>query len=530
MRDLLQSYLEENIKVNPPLNDFFYYDKFLNLKHIQPDIYSESFYNKLFKIDEKYYDILKDKKDKTFDEEILYHIVNHDIKMETEYEIYMYMPVNLLDNILTDYVTDSSGGGNYIFNTSSDYECFMKRLKSIPKITESIIEKMKDGIKKKITLYEKTVTYMINNINDILKNKSYLHKKKSSKTNQLNNHIDEYLVKSLEKFLFFLRDEYYIHSSKKLGLYQYKGGKSAYLDLIRYSTFKDITPEILMKVGEKEVKRLTNEKLKIQKKLKVCDINSYVKENKEFYYNDKKSILRDLKKIQKRVQTEVYSKYFHGQLKDKDMYDIKSTPVESNHAIAYYISSDLKNKKRGTFYINTSKPENVNKHELYVLSLHEGIPGHHYEINYHLKSNKHDLLKFHNFVGYTEGWGLYCEGLGEYDNDIERYFKIQYDIHRSLRLIIDTGIHYFGWDYDKCFQKMKDNLTFSDEQINKELLRYIDLPGQAITYKVGEKTISYLREILMKKGIHIQDFHEIIMRIGPCPLEIMLDKILNNVK
>ena len=75
MKDLLQSYLEENIKVNPPLNDFFYYDKFLNLKHIQPDIYSESFYNKLFKIDKKYYDILKDKKDKTFNEEILYKYI-----------------------------------------------------------------------------------------------------------------------------------------------------------------------------------------------------------------------------------------------------------------------------------------------------------------------------------------------------------------------------------------------------------------------------------------------------------------------
>ena len=440
------------------------------------------------------------------------------------------MPVNLLDNILIDYVTDCGGDGNYLFNTPLDYECFIKRLKSLPKITHSIIEKMKDGIKNKKTLYEKTVTYMINNINDILKNKSYLHKKKSSKTNKLNKYINDYLVKNLEKFLFFLRDEYYKHTSKKFGLYQYKGGKSAYLELIRYSTFKDITPDILMDVGKKELDRLTKEKINIQKKLKVCDINSYVKKNKSFYYNDKKSILTDLKNIQKRVKNDVYSKYFHGILQDEDMYDIKSTPVESNHAIAYYISSDLKNSKKGRFYINTSKPETVNKYELYVLSLHEGIPGHHYEINYHLKSEKHDLLKFHNFVGYTEGWGLYCEGLGDYENDIERYFKIQYDIHRSLRLIVDTGIHYFGWDYDKCFQKMKDNLTFSDEQINKELLRYIDLPGQAITYKVGEKTILYLRDILMKQGLSIQDFHEIIMKIGPCPLEIMLDKILNNIK
>ena len=88
---------------------------------------------------------------------------------------------------------------------------------------------------------------------------------------------------------------------------------------------------------------------------------------------------------------------------------------------------------------------------MYVLSLHEGIPGHHYEITFHNNNNIPNYLKLGN-TAYSEGWGLYSENLGDYKDNYEYYFKIQYEIHRSLRLIIDTGIHFFGWSYEKCFQ------------------------------------------------------------------------------
>ena len=99
---------------------------------------------------------------------------------------------------------------------------------------------------------------------------------------------------------------------------------------------------------------------------------------------------------------------------------------------------------------------------------------------------------------------------------------------RCARLVIDTGIHYFGWNYDKCFKFMKDNLNQENSMIHKELLRYNNLPGQALTYKIGEKTFLYLRNEYINKGGNIKDFHQTIMKIGPCPLDSLIDIFIKN--
>ena len=107
---------------------------------------------------------------------------------------------------------------------------------------------------------------------------------------------------------------------------------------------------------------------------------------------------------------------------------------------------------------------------------------------------------------------------------MEYYHKLRYDLNRTLRLLIDTGIHYYGWDYDKCLKLMKENLSFPDNYLEKELLRYVNLPGQALTYKIGEKTILYLRNKSLKEGMTIKDFHKKIIDKGPCHLDILLEQ------
>jgi len=175
--------------------------------------------------------------------------------------------------------------------------------------------------------------------------------------------------------------------------------------------------------------------------------------------------------------------------------------------------------------MNTTKPEEINKHELYVLSLHEGIPGHHLQIMHQNRSRKPDYLKLGD-DSYSEGWGLYCENLGDYLDDYEYYFKLQYEILRSLRLILDTGIHSFGWSYEQCFDLLKKHLIHSDEDVDKAILRYMNNPGQAITYKLGEKAFLYVREQLLKEGYGIKDIHQILLETGPCPIEMLVDSII----
>lgn len=524
--ELCDQYLHEMIEIDPTLNDFFLKEEYLSKRHIQPNIYSEKYYEKINKLDHKYLKILEDKKCLNNYDKILLKDIQNNIHMEEEYEIYYYIPIDLMGNILISYVTESSGNGHFKFKEKKDYDDFIGRLKSMNSITNEIIKKMNEGIKAKITLYKKTVDKMIENIQDILKEKLYLNNIKSRYQKRLNKEIEENLGKNLRKLLEFLMNEYYQFSSDKMGLESYKKGKEKYKELVKYLTFDDLTPEMINKFGFIELKRLKKEKEKLGKKLGLKDIDKYVKENKSFYYNNKKEIIDDLLKIRKKLQKKVYSENFHGDFKDKDLYDIKSVPKESKHMVAYYISSNIgdDNSKMGTFYINTMIPQDVNRYEMYVLSLHEGIPGHHYEILTHQQSDIPDYLKYGGYTSYSEGWGLYSESLGNYNNDYEYYFKLQYDIHRTMRLIIDTGIHYYGWDYNKCYELMKENLSFPENYLKKELLRYINLPGQAITYKIGEKTILYLRNKSLNEGMTIKDFHKKIMNVGPCHLDNLLER------
>ena len=528
---ICDQYLNELFFIDPTINDFFLKDEWSkkNLGGIQPNIYSEKYYYDNLNLNNKYLKILNKKKNLSHSDKILKHDLEYDIYMEENYEIYMYVPVNLMDNLLISYISECSGNGSYTFDSIKKYDDFLKRIKSLDEITETIIERMKDGIKNKVTLHKRNVSEIINNIQDVLKEKSYSHLKKLKiSKKKWDETIQKYLVDNLMIFLDFLLNDYYFYSQDNFGLQSYKGGKNAYEKILQNQTFKECSAEKIHKLGLKELTILTKEKKRLEKVLKVDDINEYVKTNKSFYYNDEKDIIDDLKKIRKKLQTKIFPKYFHGEISNKELYDIKSAPLEMSSHTAYYIAGDLKMNVKGAFYINTFKPETVNRHELLTLSLHEGIPGHHYEINYHSQGNFPDYLKLAGYDSYSEGWGLYSETLYDYKDNIEYYFKIEYDIHRTLRLIIDTGIHHYGWDYEKCFNLMRENLSYSDDQINRELLRYIDLPGQALTYKVGLKTLLYLKEKTLKKKYSIKDFHKLILEVGPCPLDILVEYFLEN--
>ena len=520
MIELCDQLLDEYVKINPTINDFYLKKEWMNKRHIQPNIYSEKYYNDILKVEKRYLSILENKKELTKYDRILKDELIQSIKYEEDYEIYMYMPVSLMDNILISYVNECSGEGNYVFNSDKDYEDFMNRLKSLNGITNEIILKMKNGIKNKVLLNKLTVLDMIKNINNILTNNEYIHKLNHKLKDKINKEINKYLVENLKKLTKFLSEEYLDKCNGDLGLCSYKGGKDYYRNIVRNVAFPNSTPEQIHKLGKHELKRLLKIKDEIQKKQGVKDIDEYVMNEKSYKFTTEKEVLRELHNLRERTKKET-EKYFHDNKIGK--YEIKTVPSSFNQHFAFYMSGDLENKKKGTFFINTDNPTLLNKKEMYVLSLHEGIPGHHYETEFQNNSEIPDYFKLSSYDTYSEGWGLYCESLGNYADNIEYYFKNQYDIHRTLRLIIDTGIHYYGWSYDKCFKLMKKHLHFDEKMIHSEIIRYNDMPGQALSYKIGEKGILYLKN---NYSGDIKDFHDLILKIGPCPLKDLFDNFL----
>ena len=310
---IFEEYLVELHNINPTINDFFMREEWNDKNHIQPNIYSEVFYKKLNVIHKKYLKRLEQKKELSFYEEIFKKDLKSYIHFEEGYLIYYYMPISLRENILIDYVGDCSGEGGYRFDTKKDYKNFLKRLRSLNGIVDEAIKKMRYGIREKIVLYEKTVSKMIDNINDILKEKSYTHTKeiKISKK-EWDDSVEKYLVSNLKKLNEFLIDEYLPKSSKKCGLHQYKGGKKGYKFISKLETLRELTPHSLFNLGMSEIERIEKEKKKLEKEIGKGDIDQYINGEKSDYYRDKKEIFKDINKIKDEIIKNTFSKYFHG--------------------------------------------------------------------------------------------------------------------------------------------------------------------------------------------------------------------------
>ena len=183
----------------------------------------------------------------------------------------------------------------------------------------------------------------------------------------------------------------------------------------------------------------------------------------------------------------------------------------------------------GWYYVNLHQPEVRPKFEMEVLSVHESVPGHHLQIS--LAQELTGLPEFRRNGGFTafiEGWGLYSERLGYdmglYEDPYSRYGQLVYDMWRAVRLVVDTGIHYFGWSRQKAIDYFIANAAKSEADIINEIDRYIGWPGQALAYKIGQMKMLELRgeaETALGEDFDIRAFHDHMLGAGALPLDIL---------
>jgi len=517
--ELCDQYIHELIQLIPELNDFHQLDKYKHLRPKWVNTLTKEFQKKERELIRKYYKLVKAKKQQSFYDLVFLDDLKIMIK-ESKYLSLDHVPIDSLENFPLPYLSGLQGETDYEFTDKKSYQDFLHRFEGIPEITDSIIDNMKKGLKNKDTLpriiavdlRDQYIRALDMNLEEIKVPKNVQKEVISS--------IQKYIIPSILKLKDFLDNEYVCKCTDKIGLNSLSGGSSIYKGLLEEQTMKGYTPKDLHDLGLKEVTRLMNKINEMKRKMKFKGSLKDFYEHTTDTFKDKKDIISYSKKLQKEIYKKIYPKYFDVTLKEKDLSDIKKVADNKSRLYAFYIGT----KKRGTFYVNTSLYKELNKHELLTLALHESVPGHHLQLMTHNRSNDLPLYTqgSHN-TGYIEGWGLYCENFTDLHTDTEMVWKYIYELQRAVRLVIDTGIHAFNWSYDKCFEYMKTYLLYADDLIKSELIRYICIPSQALSYKVGELTILFLRDRYLKqRPDDIKGFHNLIFEIGPCSLDSLV--------
>lgn len=289
-------------------------------------------------------------------------------------------------------------------------------------------------------------------------------------------------------------------------------------------------------IGLNEVARILSEMDKVREQVGFKgDLKAFfasLSSEPQYFYNDRQGLIDGYMVLKDKIN-QVLPQYFN--VMPKADYVVK--PVESfreqSAAGASYESPAVDGSRPGVFYINTYNLKAQPKWGMTTLSLHEAAPGHHFQIA--IKQELTGVPEFQRFSGYTafeEGWALYAEYLGiemGLFSDPYQYFgKLSDEMLRAMRLVVDTGLHAKGWSREQAIQYMKDNSPMAESDIIAEVERYMAIPGQALSYKVGQLKILALRERAEKAlgdKFDLKAFHDQILTSGSLPMAVMEQKI-----
>lgn len=434
---------------------------------------------------------------------------------------------------------------------NQDYENIILRLKRVPLMIDQTIDLLKSGIEKEITLPQVVMDNLTNNIlrmipDDVRLSTFYeplkpdLDNSNSFQMTSLDlrefrenglSIISTSIYPAYKRLYDFLINDYYPNCRKSVGVCALKSGKEWYEFRVRQQTTTKLTPEEIHAIGLGEVNRIREEIQKIVTTSgfdgSVQDYFTYLNTSAEFFYEDAESLLKGYRDITQYIDSELPKLFTRF---PKLPYEVVTIPahMEDGQIGAYYMRGSITTGRPGRFFVNTFDISRRPKWQMESLALHEAVPGHHFQIS--IAQEIEDMPEFRKYLGYTayiEGWGLYSESLGSvlglYKTPANQVGRLIEEIWRATRLVVDTGIHAFGWTRDRAVAYFVEQTGMSEKEATTEIDRYIVWPGQALAYKIGELSIIRMREeakSVLKDSFDIRMFHDKLLSLGALPLDV----------
>ena len=453
-----------------------------------------------------------------------------------------YLRLNQRGGIQSFYET----GNRLVYSSPQDYFDWLERLEEFTNHINISLKINKEGLSKGITQPKMITKGVIEQIDAIINSdidanpymKVFLEADetlltKSEKVTLIKDAKDLIKNKINPAYIelnMFLKNDYIVNSRDSIGIKDVPGGSEYYEDLAKHFTTTNLTPDEIHDIGLSEIKRIRSEMEAI---IELVDWDgdfssflNYLRTSPRFYYDNGEDLL-DAYLIMSKTIDPLLPKLFT--VFPRAPYGVIPIPAESAPftTTAYYNSPSP--GRPGYFYANLYKPESRPKYEIPVLTVHEAVPGHHFQISIAQElENVPMFRKYQGITAFVEGWGLYSEELGEfiglYDDPYDKFGQLTYDMWRAIRLVVDTGMHYKDWSREDAVNLFIENSAKSILDINNEVDRYIAWPGQALAYKIGQLKILELRnkaEKMLGDKYDIKEFHDEVLKRGSLPLDLL---------
>lgn len=461
------------------------------------------------------------------------------------------LPVNQMGSIASYAVLLGSGTSAQPFKTVKDYDNWLARANRLPVLMDTEVANMREGIAAGVVQPRVVMEKVLPQLDAIITGKpedsqfwgpiasmpaDFSAEDKARLTEAFRKMIAEGVMPALKRERDFIADEYMAKTRDTVGLAALPGGEAWYTFNARSSTTTDKTPAEIHQIGLDEVARIHGEMRKVMAEVgfkgSLQEFFRFMQTDKRFEFKSEDALLEHYRALEAKVMAGV-PKLFS--LTPKAGFEIRPTEAfrAKSAAGGEYQSPSEDGSRPGVFYVNTYDLPTRKTWDAEDLFLHEAIPGHHFQLA--LQQELKDLPAFRRFGGETafiEGWGLYSEGLGKelgvYTDPYSYFGRLQGELWRAVRLVVDTGLHSKGWTRQQVLDYMFENSSVSEPDAVAEAERYIAWPGQALAYKIGELKIKELRaraEQALGERFDIREFHAEVLKDGSVPLDVLEQKI-----
>ena len=457
------------------------------------------------------------------------------------------MPVSQMSGIHTIYprlVAQLS------FTTVKDYDDWIARLHAIPKafdqVTANMSIGMDDGRVPPKYLLEKALEQVKGLAGQkpeespfALPLKSFPAGIKPAERERIKaemlDAIGKEVLPAYLRFARFLEVSYIPAGREQPGISALPDGAKYYQFLIRQRTTTDLTAEQIHQIGLDEVKRDEAEMLVVAQKLGFADLATFrasLKGNPKLHPASREALLAAYRGYLTPMQAKLPQLF--GRL-PKAAFEVVAVPdyLEKTSAPAYYEPGAPDGSRPGRLFIDTYDATDRNLYSVEVIAYHEGLPGHHLQISIAQElDGLPDFRKYSGYTAYAEGWGLYSERLGKdvgfYQDPYSDYGRLEGDIWRAIRLVVDTGVHSQHWTREQMVQYFHDHSAIDETSIQAEVDRYIAWPGQALAYKIGQLKILELRDrakTALGDKFDLRAFHDQVLDSGALPLDVLSERV-----